>query len=97
MVLLAPETDRIRAAELGERIRQAVESQSFLVGKSSTGVTVSVGVAVFPRDAKNGLDLVAKADKAMYAAKESGRNRLVLFENNLDIPEKMIDTPLEEG
>lgn len=97
MVLLAPETDRTRAAELGERIRQAVESQSFLVGKSSTGVTVSVGVAVFPRDAKNGLDLVAKADKAMYAAKEGGRNRLVLFENNLNIPEKMIDTPSEEG
>lgn len=97
MVLIAPETDRDRAMELAEKIRQSVEARTFVVGKDSTRVTVSVGVAAYPHDAKNGLDLVAKADKAMYAAKEGGRNRVVLFEDGLDLPEKRIDTPREGG
>lgn len=97
MVLLAPETDREHAIALAERIRQTVESRAFVVGKDSTRVAVSCGVAVYPRDAKGGLDLVAKADKALYAAKEGGRNRVVPFEEGLEVPEKRIDTPEEEG
>jgi len=97
MLLLAPETDQARAAEMAENIRKSVERHVFVVGKDSTRVTVSVGVAVFPRDAGTGLELVAKSDKAMYAAKEGGRNRVVVYEPHLETVEKSIDTPGAEG
>ncbi|HET9870788.1 MAG TPA: sensor domain-containing diguanylate cyclase [bacterium] len=79
MVLLAPETTKDQALELAERIRRAIETHRFAVGKESTEVTVSVGLATFPQDARTNLDLISKADKALYAAKGSGRNRVVAY------------------
>jgi diguanylate cyclase (GGDEF)-like protein/PAS domain S-box-containing protein len=48
-------------------------------------VTASIGLAVWPRDGKTGQDLLAAADKALYRAKESGRNRFIEY---LPMPEK---------
>ncbi len=79
MVLIASETTKDQAVELAEKIRKAIESYTFVIGKESTGVTVSVGVATFPNDAKTNLDLIGKADKALYAAKEKGRNQVVAY------------------
>ncbi len=79
MVLVAAETSKGQAMELAEKLRRAVESHVFLVGKDSTQVTVSVGVATFPQDSSSMLDLIAKADKALYAAKGRGRNQVVAF------------------
>ena len=79
MVLLAPETTKERAVELAEKIRKAVETHSFAVGKETTQVTVSIGVATFPQDAQTNLDLISKSDQALYAAKGRGRNRIVAY------------------
>ncbi len=79
MVLVAPETTKEQAMELAEKIRKAVESYSFAVGKETTQVTVSIGVATYPQDSQTTLDLIAKADKALYAAKARGRNRIVAY------------------
>ena len=43
-------------------------------------MTVSIGAAVFPDDAKSPEALVAMADEALYAAKRAGRNRVRRFE-----------------
>lgn len=79
MVLIAPETTKEQAIELAEKIRWAVETNAFTVGRETTKVTVSIGVATFPQDAQTNLDLIAKADKALYAAKARGRNRIVAY------------------
>jgi two-component system, cell cycle response regulator len=79
MVLIAPETTKEQAMELAEKIRWAVESNSFAVGRETTNVTVSIGVATFPQDALTSLDLISKSDKALYAAKTRGRNRIVAY------------------
>jgi diguanylate cyclase (GGDEF)-like protein len=79
MVLIASETTKEQAFDLAEKIRMAIESYTFSVGKESTGVTVSVGVATFPQDAQTNLDLIGKADKALYAAKSRGRNQVVTY------------------
>ncbi len=79
MVLIAPETTKEQAMELAEKIRRAIESNSFTVGKETTKVTVSIGVATFPQDALTNLDLISKSDKALYAAKGRGRNRIVAY------------------
>ncbi len=42
-------------------------------------ITVSLGGATYPDDAKDGDELVLKADQALYKAKDHGRNRLIIF------------------
>ena len=62
---------------IAERIRQSIESQEFpnFVPNKNLKVTVSIGLATFPDDATTKEDLITKADKAMYIAKFSGKNR----------------------
>ena len=79
MVLIAPETTKEQGIELAEKIRKAVESNPFAVGRETTNVTVSIGVATYPQDAQISLDLISKSDKALYEAKNRGRNRIVAY------------------
>lgn len=60
-----------------ERLRQAIEGQDFanFTPNPRLKVTVSIGLATFPDDAMTKEDLITKADKAMYIAKFSGKNR----------------------
>jgi diguanylate cyclase (GGDEF)-like protein len=78
-VVVLPDTDVEGAAEMAEKIRRDVESLGVLHEQSPTAaqVTVSVGVAsVVPdRDAASS-DLLRRVDMALYAAKNSGRNRV---------------------
>ena len=65
--------------DLGERIRRAVEDSSLTVGNQTLSVTLSLGGAAFPHNSVEKEDvLVQLADKALYRAKEGGRNRLEL-------------------
>jgi len=70
---------REEAARFAEAVRQAIEAHSFRGGEKQPGgrVTVSGGVAVFPDDAEDAQILVEAADRNLYRAKETGRNRIV--------------------
>jgi two-component system cell cycle response regulator len=70
-------TDRNGARQLAERIRQEVEEQSFESAKGRFQATLSLGVAVYPDDARSKQDVITRADQALYAAKHGGRNRTV--------------------
>lgn len=70
------------AEVIAERIRVAVESASILADRK---VTLSAGVACFPRDGELLDELILKADKAMLFAKESGRNRVMIWDENCSI------------
>lgn len=78
--LLMYHTASKEAFLISERLRKAVEQHKFQADNLSLTVTVSGGVASFPHpeiaDAKT---LIECADKAMYRAKEEGRNRVVAF------------------
>jgi len=64
--------------QVGERVRRAIEETSVTDGELRTAVTVSLGGATF-RDATDSPEsLIALADKALYEAKESGRNRIAV-------------------
>jgi diguanylate cyclase (GGDEF)-like protein/PAS domain S-box-containing protein len=75
--LILPGTGARGAMEVAERIRQGVEKLQVPHVACSTGiVTVSIGVAAQrPRNDDDGSDLVAAADRALYAAKRHGRNQ----------------------
>jgi diguanylate cyclase (GGDEF)-like protein len=78
--LILVKTDAEKAVETVERIRQEIEKFHF---KNPRGqdihVTMSFGIAVYLQHAKQIDVLVQKADKALYRAKENGRNRVELF------------------
>ncbi|HEU0187978.1 MAG TPA: diguanylate cyclase [Gallionellaceae bacterium] len=75
--VILPETGMETAAQMAERIRSAIEGQRFDIGQGqSIGITVSIGVAALPAQETSVEKLVAVADKALYEAKEGGRNRV---------------------
>lgn len=80
--MILPHTDRERAERVAERIRAAVFEFSFLEPDHALRLTVSAGVATFASglDIASGEQLVAAADRALYAAKKAGKNRVVVHE-----------------
>ena len=68
--------DKKKAISAAERLRQKIEKREIILRRQETGVTVSIGVAVFPDDAKDEDELILRADRAMYEAKQKGRNRV---------------------
>jgi diguanylate cyclase (GGDEF)-like protein len=79
-VVLCDGLGQAAMAALGERIRQAIEAPIDITGRPCR-VTASIGIAIAGQT--GGLDLVRAADMAMYAAKQAGGNRAVLFEPSL--------------
>ncbi len=72
-LVLAPDTDRRGGADVAEKLRRAVEELSLpAVGR----ITASFGVAALPEDAVDPEQLLRRADRALYAAKALGRNRV---------------------
>jgi diguanylate cyclase (GGDEF)-like protein len=81
--VIMPDTDLDGAMRVAERIREAVENLKLPHSGSKTNdhVTLSIGVAsVVPTIDKSSADLIANADAALYKAKESGRNRVLMGE-----------------
>jgi len=74
--VLCEETDTEGALLLAERIREELGAAAFKTEIGTVKVTCSLGVATFPRDAKGQGTLFETADKALYAAKHAGRNRV---------------------
>ncbi len=77
-MVIAPNIDYEDTVSLAHRLRSAIEKNTVMKGDSVLPITVSVGVACFPTDAATPLDLIDRADKAMYRAKQSGRNSVVV-------------------
>lgn len=78
MVILLIETDMALGEEIAERLRQAVEEQSFEVeSHGSVPITISMGMASISPDTENLASLLNHADQRLYAAKQRGRNCVV--------------------
>jgi diguanylate cyclase (GGDEF)-like protein/putative nucleotidyltransferase with HDIG domain len=70
--VMLPETSTQGAYVVAERIREKIQERTF---KGRASVTASLGVASWPTDGMTKEELLASADKALYTAKETGRNR----------------------
>ena len=74
--MLLPETPIKGALDVAERIRTAVAQTPLEGGNDRVGCTVSVGIACYPEDGRTLEAITARADRAMYNAKQAGRNRI---------------------
>ncbi len=72
-VVFLPETKRIGARVVAERVRENVY-ESFK--SKNIDITVSIGIAVYPFDGETFDDIISFADKMMYFSKKSGKNRV---------------------
>ena len=73
-----PETEMRRAFQIGERLRAAIAAEPFRVNpETELRMTASVGVSTIESSADNSTILYKRADKALYVAKNGGRNRVV--------------------
>ena len=81
-LVIMPETGKDLAFLVGEKLRKSFESYPFPHEETQPGgrLTISIGIATFPGDSDKARSLVDKADKALYRAKEGGRNRVIAWE-----------------
>ncbi|HMZ07474.1 MAG TPA: histidine kinase N-terminal 7TM domain-containing protein [Anaerolineales bacterium] len=80
-VLMLPEIDQDLAASIAERLREALEKTVIRSGSHRFKVTVSMGVTECGLQKDDTLDaMLSRADKALYRAKESGRNRVLIWQ-----------------
>ena len=74
--VLLPDCSKQKAISLAEKLRERIERQTIILRRQKTQMTVSIGVAAFPKDAKMQDELIHAADQAMYQAKKMGRNKV---------------------
>ena len=77
-LIVLPGASHATAMAVAERMRVAVASQPEIIGGAALSLTISAGVAstdLFPTASTE--ELISRADVALYAAKDAGRNRVV--------------------
>ena len=76
--VILPDCTKDKAKQMASDFRTKLESEKIVLRRQETSVTVSIGVASFPKDAQMKEELIFKADHALYRAKEQGRNRVCI-------------------
>jgi diguanylate cyclase (GGDEF)-like protein len=72
--IILPANNKEDARLLGERIRKSIEENKIFGSR----FTVSIGIAAYPQDSLDKITLIKKADSALYEAKRTGKNRVIL-------------------
>jgi len=77
--VILPSVDSVQAAAMSQRIMAEVNKKMKGLMKGKQPLTVSVGVSSFPADARGRMELIEKADMALYEAKRLGKDRVVQY------------------
>ena len=93
-LMILPNTDAIRAAVVAERVRKATEEHVYRHKEFLVRITVSIGLASIPANAalRTEADLLRAADEALYRAKRTTRNKVILDRDS--IPGDILDGDL---
>ncbi len=88
------DADYAQGLVAAERVRTAVEQHEFQIARhdlpaenQTYHLTISVGVAAYPDDAKDPIQLIELADSALYRAKRNGRNRMCAYRHSIAVTE----------
>jgi diguanylate cyclase (GGDEF)-like protein len=93
IAVILPRTEMVGAYSLAERIREGIAELRITTDEEpprALAVTASLGIAAFPESkAQTGEDLVRRADRALYRAKKTGKNRVELYWSDDSGPQKI--------
>jgi len=87
--LILPRTRLRDAVDVADRVRTAIRDARG-VEQRSAGMRCSVGVATFPQDAVDRAELLLAADRALYAAKRAGRDRVATAADGLALATEFV-------
>jgi diguanylate cyclase (GGDEF)-like protein len=85
MIAMLPETDAQGAYVVAERLRKKIEECEFEGYETPLHVTISIGIAEFPEHDKDAMELIKKADTALYHCKEKGRNQTAIYSESMGV------------
>lgn len=88
--ILLPEAVADEAAMLAERVVRAISQIPFRFEGQNIRLTVSLGIALYPKHAENAETLISHADAAMYQAKEAGKNAWRVYHPDRDASREML-------
>lgn len=77
--LLIDHADRVKCAEIGARVCEAVAEHSFVINGKRIRINISIGAAGSPHDAANSEQLTVRASSAMQQAQQNGGNQVCLW------------------
>lgn len=86
-IVILPRTSSNKALLVGEKLKNAIDEAKILGERMP--VTISMGIASYPKHAQWKQDLIEKADQALYVAKENGRNKCQLWNSNFSSKAKV--------
>ncbi|HWR87165.1 MAG TPA: EAL domain-containing protein, partial [Acidiferrobacterales bacterium] len=89
--VLLPDADEAQAVQLAERIIRAVSQIPFRFEQQNLRLTTSLGIALYPQHGSDTEELVARADAAMYQAKDAGKNAWRIYRPESDASREMLD------
>ncbi|MBU1108290.1 MAG: diguanylate cyclase [Candidatus Riflebacteria bacterium] len=93
-VVICPEKNGEGSLAPAERIRTAIENYDFRIDGKKVAVTVSLGVACYPDQSRSKVELIQRADFALYYSKDNGRNRATLYNQ---IMNRVADPAVNDG
>jgi hypothetical protein len=93
LAMILPNFTAVEAQALAERIRGMVEVERF--GPQGLKLTVSLGIGIFPGDGATPDSLLTAADRALYRAKEEGRNRVCSYDRERDREEELVELEVD--
>ncbi|MBR1942338.1 diguanylate cyclase [bacterium] len=85
LVIIMPETSLENAAIPAERLREKIAGNDFVYNGVKINLTVSIGISTMNSEFNNQKEIVETADKALYNAKQTGRNKVVTYDEQLRI------------
>lgn len=89
-IIILPNTMSSGAYTVAEKLRKLIDDENILGNKGR--VTVSMGIVSFPDQASLKQELLYKVDQALYAAKESGRNKCIIWQDEFSSKSKSTNT-----
>ena len=81
--VILPETDSETAQAVAERFRKTIENHEFHGSEKPLKVTISIGISAYPEHGSEKMDLIRKADAALYSCKGRGRNCSLIWNEGL--------------
>jgi diguanylate cyclase (GGDEF)-like protein/PAS domain S-box-containing protein len=88
--ILVPDISEEMLRALAERLTRSIATVRFQFEGEALRLTTSLGIAVYPDHADNAEDLIARADMALYMAKEVGKNAWRVYRSELDNSMQMV-------